>query len=251
MKEFIDKQVVEKLLKEGKSYKEIVEITGYKKNSVYGFCWRNFGKLEDRNRSRRQKIEITQEQKEVIFGTLLGDGNLQKVINSYQGRTNHCLAQFEYCSLKQNLLNNLTYPVNFTEVTLKKYPGKIYKQCYFCFKPNEYLEEFYILFYNGKKDVPLDLSYLTPRALAFWFMDDGSADGRCTISIATCSFTQEGLQRLQTFLKETYNLEVHINKEKKLYFTASSGRLFYSLVLPYMHSKMMYKFKYINTAKLI
>ena len=41
---------------------------------------------------------------------------------------------------------------------------------------NTELKTLYETFYyvNSKKDVPLDLTPLTPRAIAFWYMDDGS-----------------------------------------------------------------------------
>lgn len=53
MKNKLNHQLIETLIEEGKSYKEIVEITNYNKNSVYGWCLRHFGKLEDKQASRR------------------------------------------------------------------------------------------------------------------------------------------------------------------------------------------------------
>lgn len=249
MRQKLNYQLIEKLINEGKSYKEITEITGYKRDSVYGYCWKTFGKMQDRNKFRRQSIPISQEQKEILFGMMMGDGHIQKVINSYQGRINHSIKQLEYCIYNKKLIDDLTYDVKFYSTTNKLYPGKIYENCYFCFKPNESLKEIYNLFYyNKKKDVPLDLSLLTPRAMAIWFMDDGSANGRCTISIATCSFSIDGLLRLKNYLYEKYKLEVIINKEFKLYFKAESGRRFFHLIKDYMIDEMMYKFKYVNTS---
>lgn len=231
---------------EGKSYKEIIAITGYNRNSVYGFFIRRYGKLEDRNKSRRQSINITQEQKEILFGTLLGDGSLQKMGNSYLGRINHSTHQIEYCEYLHTRLAPLVYDIKYRTVSLPKYPNKVYSQCYFCFKPNEELKIFYEKFYSPKKDVPMDLSLLTPRAMAFWFMDDGRANGGCSIDIATCSFSLEGLLRLQQFLKDTYNLEVIITKDFRLYFSANSGRLFYQLISPYLIPSMEYKFLFVK-----
>ena len=36
MRDKLDKDLIISLVNSGKSYKEVVEITGYKKNSVYG-----------------------------------------------------------------------------------------------------------------------------------------------------------------------------------------------------------------------
>ena len=103
---------------------------------------------------------------------------------------------------------------------------------------------------NNKKDVPNDLSLLTPRALAWWFMDDGTSSGKCSISIAACSFSLEGLLRLQKYLKSKYDISVTIQKDFKLYFHAESAIKFYNLVKDFIHEDMMYKFKFILTAGL-
>ena len=247
MRNKLNHQLIETLVREGKSYKEIVELTGYNKNSVYGWCLKHFGKLEDKQAFRRQSISISQEQKEFIFGTLMGDANLCFCgKKSIMGRINHSLKQEDYCRYKQEMLNTLTYPVKYTHKYLAS-TNKTYEQCYFCFKPNTELKPLYNMFYNdGKKDVPNDLSLLTPRALAWWFMDDGTFSGRCSISIATCSFSLEGLLRLQSYLKSKYDISVTIQKDFKLYFHAESAIKFYNLVKGFIHENMMYKFKFVN-----
>lgn len=243
----LNHELIATLIAEGKSCKEVIEITGYNKNSVYGWCLRHYGKLEDVQKSRRQCLEITQDQKEYLFGTLLGDGNLVlsgKNKTTVGGRTNHSLTQIDYCIHKQKLLTPLTSKVS---TTIKQLNGKLYPQCYFCMKNNTSLLEMYHTFYkNGKKDVPLDLSLLTPKAMAWWFMDDGTSTGKCSISIATCSFSIEGLLRLQKYLKETYDLDIVIQKDFKIYFKAASAEKFYDLVKEYIIPSMIYKFKYLN-----
>lgn len=247
MKDRLNRQWIINLVNSGKSYKEVVEITGYKKNSVYGLCRKLFGKMKDRNMYRRQSIPITQEQKEFIFGTLLGDGSLQRLGKSIMGRTNHSIKQENYCKFKQYKLKDLTYKIGYSVHYLKDY-DKEYNQCYFCFKPNTELLPLYKMFYkNGKKDIPEDLTLLTPKAMAWWFMDDGTASSRCSISIATCSFSLEGLLRLQKYLKDIYDISITIQKDFKIYFSTESAIKFYNLVKDYVLEDMMYKFRYINT----
>lgn len=251
MKNHLNHELMEQLFQQGKSYKEISKITGYNINSVSGWGLRSHGKLIDRNKSRRQSIPITDEQNEYLFGTLMGDGNLQlfnKNNNSVLGRTNHSIKQYTYCLYKQKVLSPLTYPVKLRTITLN---GKEYNQCYFCFKPNTDLLNMYYLFYkNGKKDIPEDLSLLTPKAMAWWFMDDGTSSGKCSISIATCSFSLDGLLRLKKFLKDRYDIDVTIQKDFKIYFHADSAIKFYNLIKEYIIDDMLYKFKYIKTADL-
>ena len=247
MKTKLNHELIKELVRAGHSYKEIVKITGYNKNSVYGWCLKYFGKLDDKLASRRQVLPITQEQKEFIFGTLMGDANLRPCgKHSIYGRTNHSIIQESYCKHKQKILCNLTYPVKYTTKNLPS-TNKLYKQCYFCFKPNTELISIYNMFYkDGKKDVPEDLTLLTPKALAWWFMDDGTASGNCSISIATCSFSLEGLLRLQKYLKNKYEISTTIQKDFKLYFHTESAIKFYNLIKDYIIEDMKYKFKFIK-----
>ena len=246
MRNKLNHEWIDSLVAEGKSYKDVVEITGYNKNSVYGYCLKKFGKLEDRAKTRRQIIEITQEQKEYLFGILMGDGNLQlfgKNKLSALGRTNHSIKQLVYCMYKRSLLGDLAYDVK-TKIT--KANGKEYEQCYFCMKPNTLLVELYNQFYKeGKKDVPEDLTLLTPKAMAWWFMDDGTTSGKCSISIATCSFSIDGLLRLKEYLKTTYDIDITIQKDFKIYFPSNSAKKFYELIKDFIIPEMMYKFKYL------
>ena len=119
MRKKLDHEKINELVKSGYSYKEISELLDYNSNSVCGYCWKHFGKLEDRNKSRRQSIELTNNQKEFLFGTLLGDGNLQKTNSSFMGRTNHSIKQYDYCKFKQDIFQNISYPVKTTTKKLK------------------------------------------------------------------------------------------------------------------------------------
>ena len=195
--------LLEELYNKNNSYKEIIEITGYNRNSVNGYFHRTKGPMKDSRKFRRNSIEITDIQRQILFGTLMGDGNLQKQkIRSYSGRYNHSIKQLIYCEHIREKLGSLCSDVKFA--TSVGSNGKTYNSCYFILKNNLNLEYFYNMFYNNtKKDVPLDLSLLTPLAMAYWFMDDGTASGGCSISIATCSFSLEGLLKLKEYFYET------------------------------------------------
>jgi len=234
------------LRKQGLRYYQIAEQLGTNTNSVSSFFWRRFGKLEDKVISeKRGDIPISDNQKEVLFGTLMGDGNLRynsTGVNVF-GRINHCKKQFAYIKYLNENLKDL---VSNVKPYIGKAKGNSYDSYYFTFKSNCSLNPFYHMFYtDGKKDVPIDLSLLTPRAMAFWFMDDGSS-ANPSIKIATCSFSYDGLTRLKNYLKKTYNIEVTITSENRLYFKSESARKFKKLVTPYMEESMMYKFKFVK-----
>jgi len=61
--------------------------------------------------------------------------------------------------------------------------------------------------------VPQEIrEFLTPRALAIWFMDDGSLHNTFGAKLATQGFTKEECLFLKDLLTELYNLKVSINK---------------------------------------
>ena len=243
----LDKELLEKLYSENKSYKEIINLTGYSKSSVNGYFWKNKGKVEENRRFRRRLIDISQKQKEILFGTLLGDGNIQKqCLNSFIGRFNHSINQEIYCNNLRERLENLTSVIRYASLKNKE---KVYNTCYFTLKNNYNLKEFYDMFYigeNNKKDVPLNLDLLTPEAMAYWFMDDGTASSNCSISIATYYFSIEGLLRLKNYLYSKYSIEITIRKDFKIYFKAESGKLFYNLVKEFIIPEMLYKFRFVD-----
>lgn len=238
-KNWIKIEQVEPLFRKGLSYQQIANELGVKKQSIGFFCRRHFGKLEDRGKFVRNNASLTQIQKEIIFGSLLGDCNIHKHRNSYEGRVNHCIKQLSYAEYMRTSLGDICSDMRFVNKSLN---SKIYQQCSFDIKNNFALKELYDLFYyKGRKDIPIDLSLLTPRALAFWFMDDGSKSSKHSIEIATCSFSLNGLLRMQSFLEERYNIKSIIRKDFRLYICTESSSKFKNLVLPYIHKSMMYK----------
>lgn len=246
---------VRPLLEQGYSYKQIGEKLGYKTVSIGFFCRRHFGKLEDARRFTRKNTPYTQEQKEIIFGTLLGDGGVYrrrrngKDCKTYYGRVNHGKDQIEYANYIRSFFD-ASLVSNLREYYMKgnKLVKKDRYSYSFDFKDNYALKEFYDMFYinDGKKDIPEDLSLLTPRAMAFWFMDDGSCSSRHSVCIATLSFSISGLLRMQKYLLETYNIKTIIRKDFSLYIMTESAPIFYDLVRPYMHESLMYKLRKIR-----
>ena len=105
---------------------------------------------------------------------------------------------------------------------------------------------------NNKKTVPKFLikNYLTPRGLAYWFMDDGGKldyninSKNKSIVLNTQSFTDIEVENMSKELIEKFNLdcEVRSNKGKKVIVIKSvSYFLFKSLIDPYILSNMRYK----------
>jgi recombination protein RecA len=240
----IKKDVVDSLLKEGKNYNEIAQIIGVTRSSAGRFCRKYYGCLTDRGKATRQSIPISNIEQQILFGGLLGDFCLSPHNKTFRGLVNHSIRQIEYAKYLHNTLNNITGVFRYIKV---KANNKIYDECSFTIKPNIQLETLYNDFYGdfgGKKDVPYNLSSLTPLAIAIWFMDDGFLlnNGHSkTLGFSTCNFSLEGLLRLQKFLKEKYSIETIIRKNFYLIVKKSSALTLYNLISPSIIDSMKYK----------
>lgn len=185
--------------------------------------------------------------KEILFGSILGDGKLElppRGINARFGFTQGEVNKDYFISVCNSLF--MISSTKYRENTyIDKRTGQTYKSLNFWTKSLPMLTELYHLFYFNKvKRVPSDLSLLTPLALAHWIMQDGSR-GTCRgLYICTDSFSFTDVQRLSNYLTETYNIRCSIHKagsKHRIYILAKSVQTVRDLVLVHMHSSMLYK----------
>jgi hypothetical protein len=96
------------------------------------------------------------------------------------------------------------------------------------------------------KIIPANIAdYLTPLALAIWFMDEGSVS-RNAARIATNCFTYNELLFLCKVLQDLYNISASVQsagpgKGFIIYISTYSMPTFIQLIKPYMLSSMLYK----------
>lgn len=88
--------------------------------------------------------------------------------------------------------------------------------------------------------------YLTPLAIAHWFMQDGSYTSGQGVSFATNSFTHQDVLRLANLLTTKYGLSTSVTKtgvedQWRINVWKRSMPAFVRLVGPYMHPTMLYK----------
>lgn len=86
--------------------------------------------------------------------------------------------------------------------------------------------------------------YLTPKALAYWFSDDG-AYAKPGFYLHTKGFTFEDVYILAGILHYNFNLIVKVQSHENrpvIYITAKSVDSFKNLIIPYLHPSMYYKF---------
>lgn len=186
---------------------------------------------------------LTQLQRSVIIGTILGDGYLRIFPNRKNAllEINHSFNQKDYVDWKYSILKNVAgSPPKIRKGNGKRIAYRFYS------KQLKELTDFYKLFYvGGKKVIPANLA-LDRVILSVWFMDDGSRCRNCDVYLNTQQFSTADQKKLIRALCEM-GLESNLNKDKTYYrlrFLKSSlpklRTLLKNKVIPSMQYKLSY-----------
>ena len=186
---------------------------------------------------------LTQLQRSIIIGSLLGDGYLRIVPGRKAAllEINHAFSQKRYVDWKYNMLVSLCRSAPKARANNGK------KIAYrFSTRQHQELTDLYKLFYrNGKKLIPSNLC-LDPIMLAVWFMDDGSKCRDSDVYLNTQQFTMENQVKLLEYLNKL-DLKASLNKDKDYYrirFISSSIDKLKELVGQNIVPSMYYKISY-------
>jgi len=182
---------------------------------------------------------LTQEQKSIIIGTVLGDGYL-RIIDGRKNaflEINHSISEKEYVDWKYLKLKNIVK----SPAIERKGKGKRIAYRFFTRQHPE-LTRIYRLFYrNGSKIVPV--LKVNPLIIAVWFMDDGSKSYR-TYYLNTQRFDIMSQKNLIQILSGQYGISSSLNQDKEYYrirIKQDSAKRFRKLIQEYMIPTMMYK----------
>jgi hypothetical protein len=186
---------------------------------------------------------LTQFQRSVIIGSLLGDGYLR----TFPGRRdalmeiNHSFRQKEYVDWIYSVLKNMSASPP------KARNGNQGRVAYrFHSKQLPELSELHRLFYgNGKKAIPEGLA-LDPIMLTVWYMDDGSKCGKNNYYLNTQQYSLRDQEILKRMLCQL-DLEATLNKDKiywRLRLRSASIKRFREIILPHIIPSMLYKLGY-------
>ena len=217
--------------------------------------WRHAGELVAGDRVLTAEKELLSDQQfELILGSLMGDGNLspnRRGRNGTRFRMGHGAEQSEYLDWKASLLEN----ISCSRTTNAK--GAVFAD----FAPLPELGELYkaVYFGDGKRHLSWEyLKALTPLSLAVWYMDDGcftvrskgaqerTAGGSGRIEICLAAIGEGSRERLISYLRDTYDLDVKLTirgarQVPVLQFTTEASARFQELIAPYVHPSMEYK----------
>lgn len=208
--------------------------------------------LESNKKVYNNPISITDEQMEILVGSLLGDGHIRipKKSKNPKITVTQSDKQKDYCLYKYNKLINLSN--SFYETTRKtpdKRNGIYYKSCSFELKSNYELYKLYNLFMTNKKKVIKKSieKYITPLSLAIWFMDDGKA-ASYGFYICSESFSKEENELLVNIINNKFDLELRVVKHRinrnRIFINSKSKEKFVNIIKPFIIKSMEYKLAY-------
>ncbi len=182
------------------------------------------------------KMELTETQRELLIGSLLGDGHLRKQGNKVVFEFSQSSRRAFYVEWKRRMLGDLARPGSYHR------NGK--ECCELVTRTHPELDRLYLEFYRGgRKTVPEGIGkMLTPFALAVWFMDRGSLS-RNAVYFNTQAFGVEEQFRLIRALRRFY-LIANLNRDGECHrlrlLKRCNGR-FLELVRPHVLPEFSYK----------
>jgi hypothetical protein len=180
----------------------------------------------------KKTLSLNAIQKEILVGTLLGDATIAK------NKTVAFNVKFEQKLANENYINHLYEifePYVGTPPKVRTITGggaKDRKSIWFRTYRHIDFKFYYDFFYRKdnatdfrKKRVPkLIHKFLTPRALAYWFMDDGSYSYQKSKNkkqkvyyFNTQSFCYEDIKILKKALKFNFNFDTNIYRDRTYY----------------------------------
>lgn len=220
------------------------------------FRWRTELDLSpNRNKTSLGNEEIvpTQEQIEILTGTLLGDSSLQ-YYPKYRWKTpkfkcDHGDKQKEYANLLYDKLKSLKSSIKKYKRIDKRNNKEYITYCVTTASNPYFFTMYKQLYSSGKKEICSDfLKNFTIKSLAFLYMDDGYADQK-TAYICIDNFSFESKKLLVDYIKNTFNLNFSIVNHGKYYRLRLSQYdfpRFKELVNPYIIKSLKYKLKTVS-----
>lgn len=196
----------------------------------------------------QQTLRLTPQQREVLVGILLGDAHLETRNHgrTYRLKIEQSAAHRVYVEHLYRLFEDwvLTPPQPRQRVSQGHAGVNYWFQTVSHSAFRFYAHQFYR---EGRKCVPrLIHRWLTPRGLAYWFMDNGSLEWKDSraVLLNTQGFEHGDVERLRQALAQKFELEVTLRRQQEGYQIMIPGRSlerFVELIAPFLLPEMAYK----------
>jgi ribosomal protein S6 len=240
----LNKETIKELFNSNKSDEEIGEVLGLSSATVKKQR-QSIGLL--RANKRPNNYIYSNEEFQIILGSLLGDGSLQKTYTSGGTvfKVTHCEKQKEYIEYKWNFLKNNSSEIKEYTFHDDRRKNPDYISYTFYTKSSLSLNEMFNNWYRPNKTIyKEDLYKIEPLGIAIWYMDDGY---KCKPygggMLCTNLFSKQELEIIQQMFKDKFDINVTINNQSNnlVYIPSSEFSKFKELIEPYVIDSMKYK----------
>ena len=198
--------------------------------------------------SYKKTLTLSDHQREVLIGTILGDGHLetQNQGRTYRLKIEHIAWQKEYTDWLYEIFKEwvLTPPQEKIQI-IEKLPRKKY---WFSTISHGAFRFYAQQFYKEKRKIlpKLMSKWLSPLVMAVWFMDDGSIKSKHhrALILNTQCFTKEENLKLIEMIQKKFGIEMSLRPQRnlyQLYIGSGSVQKFVDLIQPYVLPSMRYK----------
>jgi len=185
---------------------------------------------------------LSEEQRQIILGTLLGDGHLLK-----RGalKIGHSHAQAGYLRHVHRLLAPISKPIKFREKVMDS--GTVAYEFTLLTRTHRWLKYARQVFYpEGKRVFPEEvLTRLAPRSLAFWYFDDGHLDSNLP-SFALGDISLVEAEAVVSWVGQRFALDTYLKPQstetcKLMGIRARTTDIFFALIQPFVIPDLLYK----------
>ena len=236
---------------EGLTAREIANLLNISKTTVvkYNNLYIHKDISTKRKRVYKEDIELTNEQLEFLYGSLLGDMSISKGVVNARCAISQGGEQEDYFDYKCSIIKDYLGKISKTP-RYDKRADKWYNKYLVRTLANPVFNELYNqLYVNGVKTITREwLNKLAYRSLAFWFMDDGHQSG----VLATNCFSEQECKLIQEVLLNKFNIQTtiqHYNNSYLIYITKKGKIEFYKNCVQYFIPSMLYKVHNWNLVK--
>lgn len=199
----------------------------------------------------KKSLKLTKDQREILIGVLLGDAHLetQDQRQTYRIKFSQSVKHKPYLDHLYSIFKDwILTPPKYNDSN-KTWGFNTISHSSFRF----YGHQFYNCT-NKKKVIPkLIHRWLTPKVLAYWFLDDGSIKSKDSkgVILNTHSFELSDIKRLCEIFEDKWNLKAWPRKQKhkdkeyyQIYISGHSYEELRNLIYPYISEipEMLYKF---------
>lgn len=195
---------------------------------------------------------LTQEEHDLIVGSLLGDAGIRQREKNSCFRVSHSIKQKNYSQIKFDVLKEF----NFSEFSerKRKIKSRVVDFIDLSTKTHSVFNYYRNLFYakGGIKKINSEiLNQLNPRSLAYWICDDGSySNKQGYVILCTNSFSLEEHKLIKKFFNKRFGLNPTIGfRDDKYYylrFKQEDSKKLIEIVKPYIPKSMLYKIGELN-----